>query len=40
MVIQLPGAADKEDYIMYALSLYLDLVRLFIRLLIIFGKKK
>ena len=40
VVILIPGAADKEDYILHALSLYLDIVRLFIQLLIILGEKK
>ena len=40
VVILIPGAADKEDYILHALGLYLDLVRLFIQLLVILGEKK
>ena len=34
------GETDPEDYIMAALILYLDLVRLFYHLLIIFGKTR
>ena len=40
VIILIPGAADKEDYILHALSLYLDLVRLFIQLLILLGEEK
>ena len=34
-VILIPGVADKEDYILHALGLYLDVVRLFVNLLIL-----
>lgn len=39
LVIILPGVADKDDYILYALNLYIDLARLFMHLMIILGKK-
>jgi len=40
LMIILPGAMDKDDYILAALRLYLELVRLFFYLLVILGKKK
>ena len=33
-------AVSPEEYIFAALSIYLDIIQLFIRLLVIFGKKK
>jgi len=40
MLIIIPGAIDKEDYILAALNLYLDIARLFYYILRIFGEKK
>ena len=40
LMIIVPGAVDKEDYILAALNLYLDIARLFLRILALFGKKK
>ena len=40
LLIIIPGAVDKEDYIMAALNLYLDIARLFYYILILFGEKK
>ena len=39
VVIILPGVADKDDYILYALNLYVDIARLFMHLMIILGKR-
>ena len=39
-MILVPGTVDKDDYIMAALNLYCDIVRLFVRLLIILASKK
>jgi FtsH-binding integral membrane protein len=38
--IMIPGAFDMDDYIFGALMLYADIVRMFIYILMIFGKKK
>lgn len=40
LLIIVPSAIDKEDYIMAALTLYLDIARLFYHLMQIFGEKK
>ena len=40
LMIIVPGAVDKEDYILAALNLYLDIARLFYYILILFGEKK
>lgn len=40
MMIIVPNAVDKEDYILAALNLYLDIARLFLNLLRILGEKK
>ena len=40
VMIMVPGAMDMEDYILGALSLYLDIVRLFIYILMLFGKRR
>ena len=39
LMIIVPGAVDKEDYILAALNLYLDIARLFY-ILVLFGEKK
>jgi len=38
--IMIPGGADLDDYIYYSLMLYVDIIRLFIYILAIFGSKK
>ena len=40
LLIILPGAIDKEDYILAALNLYLDIARLFLNLLRLLGEEK
>ena len=40
LMIIVPGAVDKEDYILAALNLYLDIARLLFNILVLFGKKK
>ena len=40
IIIMKPGAMDMDDYILGALNLYLDIVRMFIYLLMILGSKK
>ena len=39
LMIIVPGAVDKEDYILAALNLYFDIARLFY-ILVLFGEKK
>jgi FtsH-binding integral membrane protein len=36
----IPGAMDLDDYIMGSLMLYVDIIRMFIYILAIFGKGK
>jgi len=40
LMIIIPDAMDREDYILGALRLYLEIARLFFYLLILLGKKK
>ena len=40
LMIIVPGAVDKEDYMLAALNLYLDIARLLFNILVLFGKKK
>jgi len=40
VIIMIPGAISKDDYILGALMLYVDLLRLFMYILMIFGKRK
>ncbi len=40
LMIILPDAMDKDDYILGALRLYLEIARLFFYILIALGKKK
>ena len=40
VMIIVPSAMDKEDYILAALTLYLDIARLFYHLMVIFGEEK
>ena len=40
LLILIPDAMDKDDYILGALRLYVELVRLFFYMLVILGKKK
>ena len=40
LMIVIPEVTDKEDYILAALRLYLEIARLFFYILMILGKKK
>jgi len=40
VLIMIPGATDLDDYILYSLMLYVDIIRMFIYILMIFGSKK
>lgn len=40
LFIIVPGITDKDDYILGALNLYLEIARLFYWLLVILGEKK
>lgn len=40
IMVMIPGAINNEDYIMGALMLYADIMRMFLYILMIFGKKK
>lgn len=40
MLVIVPGNLDKDDYILASLNLYVDLVRLFIYILEIFGERR
>jgi len=36
----IPGVTDKDDYILAALRIYIEIARLFLYILIILGKRK
>ena len=38
--IMIPGVTDLDDYIMCSLMLYVDIIRMFIYILMIFAKSK
>jgi FtsH-binding integral membrane protein len=40
ILIMCPGAMSKDDYILGALMLYVDLIRMLIYIIMIFGKRK
>ena len=40
IMIMIPGGFDLDDYILAALMLYIDIIRLFFYILIAFGSKK
>lgn len=40
IVVMKPGAMDMDDYILGALNLYLDIVRMFVYLLMLLGKRR
>lgn len=40
LVIIIPGVVDKDDYILAALQLYIDVARLFFRILSLLGRRK